>query len=318
MNHPLISIIVPLYNTENTLERCIDSILNQTETNFEILLINDGSYDESGNICDRYGAQDSRIKVFHKQNGGSSSARNYGIERASGEWITFCDADDYVFENWLENYELSKSEGFDLICQSFVTDDNCDYGTIDFQGEANEYIRLNNIINVFGYTWVKALRRDIIVDNDLQFNAKIRFREDVDFLLRYLIHCKRVRSTGKKGYFYYVPNLLKKYPINLAESIEFYRNSFKSLDILNIDRQTDFRIKLRKGYEYALTMRFIESHFGREKLHCVKEFRELMKSDYHSSDIFPITKFLFRHDKTGMLGMIFFELQCRIKKTHKP
>lgn len=205
-----------------------------------------------------------------------------------------------------------------MICQSFVTDDNCDYGTIDFQGEANEYIRLNNIINVFGYTWVKALRRDIIVDNDLQFNAKIRFREDVDFLLRYLIHCKRVRSTGKKGYFYYVPNLLKKYPINLAESIEFYRNSFKSLDILNIDRQTDFRIKLRKGYEYALTMRFIESHFGREKLHCVKEFRELMKSDYHSSDIFPITKFLFRHDKTGMLGMIFFELQCRIKKTHKP
>ena len=89
--------------------------MNQTETNFEILLINDGSYDESGNICDRYGAQDSRIKVFHKQNGGSSSARNYGIERASGEWITFCDADDYVFENWLENYELSKSEGFDLI-----------------------------------------------------------------------------------------------------------------------------------------------------------------------------------------------------------
>ncbi len=318
MNHPLISIIVPLYNAENTLERCIDSILNQTETNFEILLINDGSYDESGNICDRYGTQDSRIKVFHKQNGGSSSARNYGIERASGEWITFCDADDYVFEKWLENYELSKSEGFDLICQSFVTDDNCDYGTIDFQGEANEYIRLNNTINVFGYTWVKALRRDIIADNNLRFNTNIRFREDIEFLLRYLIHCKKVRTTSQKGYYYFVPDTTKKYPLILTESLTFYRNSFNSLNELNVEENTDIRRQLRRGYEYALRLHFIKSHSFIEKLLCVKEFSELMKSDYHSSNIFPITKFLFRHDKTGIFGMIFFEFQCRIKKTHKP
>ena len=98
-----ISIIIPVYNSENTLRRCIDSVLNQTFTDFECLLIDDGSKDRSGEICDEYAQMDSRVRVFHKENGGVSSARNVGLDNARGEWITFCDSDDTVTAEWLQN-----------------------------------------------------------------------------------------------------------------------------------------------------------------------------------------------------------------------
>ena len=96
---PQISVIVPVYNTEKYLHRCIDSILAQTFTDFELLLIDDGSTDNSGTICDEYATKDSRVRVFHKKNGGVSSARNLGVDNAKGEWVTFVDSDDCVPQN---------------------------------------------------------------------------------------------------------------------------------------------------------------------------------------------------------------------------
>lgn len=99
---PIISIIVPVYNTEQYLHRCIDSILAQTYTDFELLLIDDGSTDLSGAICDEYAAKDSRVRVFHKENGGASTARNKGIKESRGEWIIFLDSDDYFLPKALD------------------------------------------------------------------------------------------------------------------------------------------------------------------------------------------------------------------------
>ena len=104
MNNPKISVIVPVYNAEKYLHRCIDSILNQTFPDFELLLIDDGSKDQSGEICDEYAKKDSRVKVFHKENGGVSSARNVGIDNAVGEYICFCDSDDWVEKTWLLSF----------------------------------------------------------------------------------------------------------------------------------------------------------------------------------------------------------------------
>lgn len=111
----LISIIVPVYNTEKYLSACIESILGQTFTNFELILVNDGSKDESGVICDTFSQIDNRIQVIHKSNGGVSSARNSGLEIARGKWITFIDSDDFIKPTFLENlykpiYEDSKIE----------------------------------------------------------------------------------------------------------------------------------------------------------------------------------------------------------------
>ena len=93
---PLISVIVPVYNVENYLPRCLDSIINQTYTNLEILLVDDGATDNSGKLCDEYAQKDNRIRVFHKENGGVSSARNMGLDNATGEYIAFVDSDDYI------------------------------------------------------------------------------------------------------------------------------------------------------------------------------------------------------------------------------
>ena len=103
---PKISVIVPVYNAEKYLHRCIDSILSQTFTDFELLLINDGSKDSSGAICDEYAAKDNRVRVFHKENGGASSARNLGLDNAKGEWIAFVDSDDLLEVNMLNHLLL--------------------------------------------------------------------------------------------------------------------------------------------------------------------------------------------------------------------
>ena len=101
MNNELISIIVPIYNTEKYLHECLDSIINQTYANFEVLLVNDGSTDSSGIICQEYVKNDSRFRYFEKENGGVSSARNLGLERSEGVYITFIDSDDWVESNHL-------------------------------------------------------------------------------------------------------------------------------------------------------------------------------------------------------------------------
>ena len=97
----MISIIVPIYKAEQYIYRCVDSILAQSYTDFELLLINDGSPDGCGAICDAYAAKDSRVRVFHKENGGVSSARNLGLDNAQGEWVTFIDSDDYINDSFL-------------------------------------------------------------------------------------------------------------------------------------------------------------------------------------------------------------------------
>ena len=112
---PKISVIVPVYNTEKYLQRCIDSILLQSFTDFELLLIDDGSTDSSGTICDKYAEQDSRIRVFHKANGGASSARNIGLDNAIGEWVCFVDSDDSLTRDAVEILCTNCNNGADIV-----------------------------------------------------------------------------------------------------------------------------------------------------------------------------------------------------------
>ncbi len=118
MKKPLISIIVPVYNVERYMERCLDAVVKQTYKNLEVILVDDGSEDRSGSICDRYASEDARFKVVHHQNGGLSAARNTGIKKATGEYITFIDPDDSITEDYIEYlYNLINKHEADLaIC----------------------------------------------------------------------------------------------------------------------------------------------------------------------------------------------------------
>lgn len=208
---PKISVIVPVYNTEKYLHRCIDSILAQTFTDFELLLIDDGSKDNSGTICDEYAAKDSRVRVFHKENGGVSSARNLGLDNARGEWICFCDSDDYVEFWWLETF-IKNSINVELVVQGFsnkmsLKDENDFY----YEGTVDELLRLLYERQLVGYTVLKMFKKEIINQYKIRFDRLIKFREDEEFVLKYLSNINNVRHINKGGYYYYVPDWRNKY-----------------------------------------------------------------------------------------------------------
>ena len=141
MKTPKISIIVPVYNAEKYLHRCIESILAQTFKDFELLLIDDGSKDSSGYICDEYAEKDERVRVLHKVNGGVSSARNLGLNNARGEWGTFADSDDEVCEDWLSTF-VDNLDGYDAVVTGFffVTSDMVQPFVIDSHSEVTAVV----------------------------------------------------------------------------------------------------------------------------------------------------------------------------------
>ena len=171
---PKYSVIVPVYKVEAVLPRCIESILNQTITDFELILVDDGSPDGSGAICDAYAERDSRIRVIHQQNGGVSRARNAGLDAAQGEYIVFVDSDDYVDVNYLEAFDL---EPVDLIVsgsRTYSASGECvDISTIHEERKAiiTEEDRIFVLKNWFALqVWAKRFNRSIIEKHQIRFD----------------------------------------------------------------------------------------------------------------------------------------------------
>lgn len=241
---PLISIIVPIYNAENTLKRCVDSILKQTFCDWELLLVDDGSIDRTNEICDEYAMKDKRIKVFHKKNGGVCSARNLGIENAKGVWIAFCDSDDYVYNNWLNLFVDNLSNGISFIVQFFKIPGKDKYNHLHKVISYNDiYAGLYEMYNqkILGYVCNKLLNAQIINSNHIRFNENFRFREDEDFILRYLQYSDSFTIIYDGAYFYDMQDLSTKYLTidNFYVSLSMY-SSIKKL-IKNVND----RIRLR-------------------------------------------------------------------------
>lgn len=204
-----ISIVVAIYNAEKYLSRCLDSIISQSYTCFELLLIDDGSTDNSGLICEEYAKCDSRIKVFHKKNGGVSSARNVGLENAKGDWITFCDSDDFVNPNWLDIYiSLISKNMVDMACLGIYKTGLCvssEYCRgVNFYGDAKEALILLRESLLLGSVCNKILRKSIIEENYLRFDENIAFMEDEEFILKYFMYCNVVACTENIGYNYVI------------------------------------------------------------------------------------------------------------------
>lgn len=206
---PQISVIVPVYNTEKYLPRCIDSILAQTFTDFELLLIDDGSKDNSANICDEYAAKDQRVRVFHKQNGGVSSARNLGLDNAQGEWITFVDSDDWIEPILIESCVavIRKKHNIDVIRYGYYEEESLNKQIIRCSSNENDIIfSLNTFFEkcdnycYWGFVWNTAFRRDLI--RELRFDENINYCEDHIFTYEYMIRCKTMRFLSLPLYHY--------------------------------------------------------------------------------------------------------------------
>lgn len=206
MSSPKISVIIPVYNTERYLRRCVDSVLTQTFTDFEVLLIDDGSKDKSGEICDEYVEKDSRIKVFHKENGGVSSARNVGLDNACGEWVVFVDADDKVADGY---FTIRKDfEDSDVIQKPhiIVTENQnliYNYQELSVLRERDSIFRYyvqkrNNAL------WDKLIKRNLI--KDTRFNTNVFIGEDFLFFLSILPGVRKWAFDNVGAYHYYIHN----------------------------------------------------------------------------------------------------------------
>ncbi len=226
--NPSISIIVPVYNAEKTLNKCVDSILGQTFLDWELLLIDDGCTDQSGKLCDEYAVKDQRIKVFHKKNGGVSSARNIGLNHAKGKWIMFCDADDELMENCLETLtSYIQYENIDLILAGY---DMIDSSTKVLQSTSNlpyssKQINIISAIRLIYrykyypcFVWAKLYKGSIIKHNNLSFNETIYYSEDRLFNIQYLCACRNM--------IYYTTQSIYKYYVRDNSAMTSLHNSF--------------------------------------------------------------------------------------------
>lgn len=205
-----ISIIVPIYNVEKCLRRCIDSILNQTFKDFELILVNDGSTDNCENICNEFMLKDTRVKYIYQRNKGVSEARNIGIENSSGKYIQFIDADDYVDENFLEiAINRLKNDNSDIVFFGFYYE----YidGTIYKERYYNKSINSKNVRyycldlhkeDLFGYTCCKMFKSSIIKKFNLKFNKYMSFGEDELFTCEYSKYVETISIENRPLYHY--------------------------------------------------------------------------------------------------------------------
>lgn len=209
---PEFSVIIPVYNVEKHLGKCIDSILAQTFKDYELILIDDGSLDKSGEICEQYAMKDSRIVVVHQKNGGVSAARNKGIDKAKGRYITFIDSDDSVENNYLSSM-YTISEDIDLVIGGIkhIEINGNEYDELYSKNQSLMELKRDILLEMIQngsikYAVSKRFNRNILLEKNIRFDCSMNLSEDTLFVANYLCTCKCVKYIGKTVYRYYRHN----------------------------------------------------------------------------------------------------------------
>ncbi|WP_077623688.1 glycosyltransferase family 2 protein [Sediminibacillus massiliensis] len=255
--NPFISVIVPVYNVEKHLSRCIESLLKQTYTHFEILLVNDGSTDKSGDICNYYKLKSNKIRVFHMSNKGVSSARNYGIEKCKGEYIQFVDSDDFVNETYISSMvNIIKDRSIDLVI-SGINQVESSNGKIKQVKEIVSKVsgfykkpELKDIMpdliesSYINYCYSKLIKRNLITKKQIRFDENISLGEDTLFVLEIIKASNKIYilSTAEYNYLnhsddtltykirqdkFYILNKLYSALLNFCQTEGYYTPSTK-------------------------------------------------------------------------------------------
>lgn len=288
---PLISVIVPVYKVEQYLHACVDSILAQTYTNLEIILVDDGSPDNCGAICDEYAEQDTRVKVIHKENGGASAARNEGMRRCRGEYLAFIDSDDTVLSDWIEClYTAISNCDFVIAGVTYVRD-----GEIDqLCPPSTELVDLVKC-SLFGYTCNKLYRKASLVGCEY-FGG---LREDLLFNLSLVREKKTYTVTEACGYYYIQrqDSLLHTVSVPSVQSVlDFERQLDTSIQALSVsDKKAIYNIVMYSYItDYIYKMLLSEKLSRKEKKKRIKQIvshqpiKENLEKEYADNTLYRI------------------------------
>lgn len=304
----MVSCIIPVYNTQKYLPRCIESVLAQTFVDWEMLLIDDGSTDASGSICDEYAAKDERIRVFHKENGGISSARNLGLNYAQGEWIFFVDSDDSLPKTSLESL-LSRSSDANIIAGGFFS-----FGG----GKIVETLKEPKFISrdldrkiptaYMATVWGKLFKRKICP----MFDERVRFAEDTLFILSCVRETDRIKLVDDTVYTYNNDAFPDKYSMTADEYSSY-------LDIFGGVLNDCERIY---GYTFSETRQYLKKFFTARLLYGLFHindfglFKEEIKKIKKEDIVFDSSKkrLFFAALQGGFLSFVLMRLLYRIKK----
>ena len=241
---PMVSIIVPVYNAEQYLRRCVDSILNQEYTDFELFLVNDGSTDSSGDICEEYGDKDHRVIVIQKENTGVSDSRNLALDRARGKYLQFLDSDDWITPDATRLFVRAAEEyGCDMVISDFyrvVGERLSPKGDIEEEGvltqeEFAAHMMENPADFYYGVLWNKLYRRDLVEEHSLRMDTNINWCEDFLFNLEYIRYAKVFYALHAPIYYYVKrKGSLASQGINISKTVkmklnvfEYYNNFYK-------------------------------------------------------------------------------------------
>lgn len=272
----LISIIIPIYNVEKYIHRCVDSVINQTYQNLEIILVDDGSPDNCGKICDEYATKDTRIKVIHKENGGLSDARNYGIESATGEWLFFLDSDDWIYPQTIEKlYDAAIKNNVSVSLCTYFKSDN-EWCGVDTTVEAEEWLPKDLYIKKYiiaTNAWAKLYRRDCF--KDIRYPVG-KIHEDAFVTYRILFAQDRLAFIQQPYYSYFDNNeSITGRPWNtdrvvILEALQEQLAFFKSLG----DRDL-IEVCEKRNYFY-LVKQFTEA----KKANCKEVYKRLTRKAF--------------------------------------
>lgn len=305
--YPRISVIIPVFNSEKHLKKCLYSVLKQTEKNFEVILIDDGSTDSSKEICDSFHDLDPRIKVIHKKNEGVSIARNVGISESKGEYITFLDSDDFLDENELRTayQEISESCADMVVWNFYFLTGSYARRNPDFPSSAlycgkdlaNELIattlhpRIKSINTprkeLIGmvYVWNKLFKSEIIKNNGIAFDSGIILNEDMCFVCKYLKYVEKIKFIDQPYYYYRVTDngaMLRYKP----EIISSNKNMFSILDDCLSDQskiqKEAYNCRIIRALVYVVKFYFFHRDYNDGKR--IRSFLELIRTNQHYSN----------------------------------
>lgn len=275
-----LSVIVPVYNAAATLRDCVGSILQYKGDDVEILLIDDGSTDGSGAICNDFARKDNRVKALHKANGGVSTARNQGLETAQGEWVTFVDADDKATLPLL-SYKPEKD--CDLACFNweYTTGEKEDerLGQDTYKADRMRIFLHHHLADfIFRCPWAKLFKRPIIEVHHIRFDERFHLGEDNLFVLDFLRHCRSVATVDDTGYIYSRPGQ-SKYRLSMASASEYLSAFMTRYHALDIDCKP-LLLLLEYYYSLRIVDKTCKSRIEWEKIPAVRDIRSVCWKTY--------------------------------------